>query len=38
LSVQVGTQASTKYRQRVSVVKEGDALMVSDVKYPDGGK
>lgn len=38
LSVQVGTQASTKYRQRVSVVKEGNTLMVSDVKYPDGGK
>lgn len=38
LSVQVATQPSTKYRQRVSVVKEGDALMVSDVKYPDGGK
>lgn len=38
LSVQVGTQASTHYRQRVSVVKEGNTLMVSDVKYPDGGK
>ena len=37
VSVQVGAQPSTKYRQRVWVVKEDNALKVANVKYPDGG-